>query len=270
MNLIKKIALLFFVFLLNSCGSLEKAKERIAESKERIFETKTDRIIQKKQKRFYSSIGFALVYEEDLFKQGIIDKILNNDKIVAMHSSLKPNALVTIINPENSKIVVTKISENANYPMIFNIVVSKKIATILELDVDNPYVEIYENKKNETFIAKKSNTLDEEKKVAEKAPVSEVKMDGLSKEKSVVKKKLYKKSNFVLVVADFYYQDSANNLKQHLVKQTQIVNFSVKKITNNKYRLSAGPFKNFTALKSIYISLNNLGFEDLTIFKEYQ
>ena len=39
------------------------------------------------------------------------------------------------------------------------------------------------------------------------------------------------------------------------------------KITDTKYRLSVGPFKNFNALKSIYISLNNLGFEGINIYR---
>ena len=30
----------------------------------------------------------------------------------------------------------------------------------------------------------------------------------------------------------------------------------------------SGPFKNFNALKSIYISLNNLGFEGINIYRE--
>ena len=47
-----------------------------------------------------------------------------------------------------------------------------------------------------------------------------------------------------------------------------INNISVKKINNNKYRLLVGPFKNFNALKNTYISLNNLGFEELNIYKE--
>jgi len=50
--------------------------------------------------------------------------------------------------------------------------------------------------------------------------------------------------------------------------KTKINKFSVKKINANKYRLSVGPFKNFSALKSIYISLSNLGFEDLNVYKE--
>ena len=95
---------------------------------------------------------------------------------------------VKIINPENSKIIDTKIFKKANYPNIFKAVVSKKIASILELDADNPYIEIIETKKNKTFIAKEGNTFEEEKNVAGKAPVNEIKMDDLTKKDSKVEK----------------------------------------------------------------------------------
>ena len=95
-------------------------------------------------------------------------------------------------------------------------------------------------------------------------------MDDLSEVQTETKKKSEKKMDFVLVVADFYYGNSAENLKRELIKKTKINKFSVKKINDNKYRLSVGPFKNFNALKTIYISLNNLGFEDLNIYREYK
>ena len=100
-----------------------------------------------------------------------------------MHDFLKKNTLIKIINPLNSKTVETKIYNNSKYPKIFNIVISQKIASILELDINNPYIEIIEVKKNKTFVAKEGNIFDEEKNVAEKAPISEVKMDNLTKEK---------------------------------------------------------------------------------------
>ena len=93
-------------------------------------------------------------------------------------------------------------------------------------------------------------------------------MDELSEEQFDSKKKLVKQNNFVLVISDFYYYDSAKNLKDELMKSTQTNKFSVKRINDNQYRLLVGPFKNFNALKSIYISLNNLGFEDLNIYRE--
>ena len=137
----------------------------------------------------------------------------------------------------------------------------------MELDVDNPYIEIIETKKNKTFIAKEGNTFEEEKNVAEKVPVNEIKMDDKTKKDYKVEKGEVKK-NFILVISDFYYIDSANILKEDLLKKININNISVKKINNNKYRLLVGPFENFNALKNTYISLNKLGFVSLNIYKE--
>ena len=223
---------------------------------------------QTKEKQYYSSSGFALIYEDDLYKQKVIDKKINNEDIRVMHSFLKINTPIKIINPINSKIIETKIYRKASYPKIFNSVISKKIATILELDLNNPYVEIIETKKNKTFIAKKSNTFEEEKNVVEKAPVNEIKMNDLTNKTLEVEKKILKDNSFILVINEFYYEDSANNLKKELIKKTNMNNISVKKINNKKYRLLVGPFKNFNALKTAYISLNNLGFEDLNIYKD--
>ena len=261
MNFAKKIILLSFILLFGACANY-----------------KTEKTKQIKEKKLYSSKGFALIYDGELFEQGGVDKKLNNNKIIdnrlnhenilAMHSTLRKNTLIIIINPVNSKSIETKIFKKTNYPNIFNIVLSKKISTILELDIDDPYVEIFEIKKNKTFIAKESNTFEEEKKVAESAPIDEITMDDLTKEGPVVRKKIDKKKNYVIVISDFYYIDSAYDLKNELVKKTQIDNFAIKKINDNQYRLSAGPFKNFNSLRTIYISLNNLGFEELNVYKD--
>ena len=251
MNLTKRIILLIIVVLLGACANY-----------------KTDKATQPKERVFYSSKGFALIYSVSLFEKGVIDKKLDNEKIIVMHSTLKKNTPIKIINPDTSKFVETKIFRKTNYPKIFNIVISEKIATILELDVDNPYVEIFEVKKNETFIAKESNTFEEEKQVAETAPVDKVKMNDISEEQKDLKKILDKDNNFLLVIADFYYYNFAKNLKDELIKQTQINKFLIKKIGANKYRLLVGPFKSFNALKNTYISLNNLGFEGINIYRE--
>ena len=223
---------------------------------------------QSKEKQYYSSSGFALIYDDSLYQQKVIDKKINNEDIRVMHSFLKINTPIKIINPINSKIIETKIYRKSSYPKIFNSVISKKIATILELDLNNPYVEIIETKKNKTFIAKKSNTFEEEKNVVEKAPVNEIEMNDLTNITHEVEKKILKDNSFILVINEFYYEDSANNLKKELIKKTNMNNISVKKINNKKFRLLVGPFKNFNALKTSYISLNNLGFEDLNIYKD--
>ena len=223
---------------------------------------------KKDEKQYFTSSGFALIYDEDLYAKKIINKKINNQNLEIMHHILKKNSIVKIINPVNMKTIETKVFKQANYPKIFNVVISEKIASILELDKNNPYVEMVELKKNKTFVAKESDMFEEEKKVAEKAPVNEIKMNDLSIEKSKIEKNILKEKIFILVINDFYYKESADNLKKKLIEKTNMDNMSVKKINNNKYRLLAGPFKNFNTLKTTYISLNNLGFEGLNVYKD--
>ena len=224
--------------------------------------------VNKKEKKYHSSSGFALIYNDNLFVEKIINKKINNYDFVVMHNLLNVNTPVRVSNPENSKFFETKILKKAKYPKIFNVVISSRLASFLDLDYENPYVEIQEIKKNKTFIAKEVSIFQEEKNVAQKVPVDEIKMDDLTDEKSINEAKITSDGSFVLIVSDFYYENSANNLKVDLEKRTNMNNIFVKKINNNKYRLSIGPFKNFNALKNSYISLNNLGFEDLNIYKE--
>ena len=250
MNL-KKIILIFaYVISLYSCADYN-----------------VNKVKHKKVKQYYSSSGFALIYEDNLYTQKILNKKINNEDIKVMHNLLQTNTAIRIINPANLKVIETKIYKKTDYPKIFTIVVSEKIASILELDLDNPFVEVTEVKKNKTFVAKKSNTYEEEKNVAEKAPVDKVKMDKLINNEDETKKKVFKDNNFIILINDFYYEDSAINLKNELSKKTRFINILVRKISNNKYRLFVGPFKNFNALKTTYISLNNLGFDDLSIYK---
>jgi len=239
---------LLFVFFLSSCAEYNT--------------------VQKKEKIYYSSTGFALIYDEHLYEQKIVDKKLNKKNQVFMHSIIKRNSPIKIINPLNSKFIESKVYKNANFPKIFNIVISKDVATILELDLNNPYVEIIEMKKNKTFIAKEGSIFDEEKNVANTVPVNEVKMNDLTKTKTEPKNEIKKNFFFILVISDFYYEDTANNLKKELINKTKMNNISIKKINNKKYRLFVGPFTNFNALKTSYISLNKLGFENLNVYKE--
>ncbi len=242
--------MLGLLFYLSSCAEISQTKK-----------------IKYKDKIYYSSIGFALIYDENIFNNKIIRKKFQDNEIYVMHNFLKKNTPITITNPDNGEILKTIVNKKANYPKIFNIVISDKIATDLGLDVNNPYVEVIEHKKNKTFIAKEGSIFEEEKNVADKAPVEKIKMDTINEGENNNKLKLETKKSFVLVISDFYYIDSANNLKNDILNKTSIKNISVKKINNNKYRLLVGPFKNFNALKNTYISLNNLGFEDLNVYR---
>ena len=248
---INKIHILFIFIFLYSCAGYEKNKS-----------AKDDKKI------YYSSSGFALIYEDFLYENKTISKKINNEHILILHSTLKNYTPVRITNLKNSKSLETKVYKKANYPKIFSVVVTKKIASILDLDIENPFVEIIEIKKNKKFIAKEGNIFDEEKKIANTAPVDEIEMDDLSASEIKENREVPKKEKFMIVVSDFYYKDSAVSLKNDLSKKILLSNIFIKKINNKKYRLLIGPFKNFNALKTTYISLNNLGFESLNIYNE--
>jgi len=176
--------LLIFVFFLSACvnGAYQSNKAAIEE-------TSTEK-------------GFVLIYEESLKKDKILRKKIENDELQVIHNKIKKNSFIDIFNPINSKSLKAKVIAKDNYPNIYRLVVSKKIAEILELDLNNPYVEFSEIKKNKTFIAKKSETFQEEREVAEKAPVKEVLVADLSKNK---KSKKIKKNNtkFYILISDF-------------------------------------------------------------------
>ena len=68
MNL-KKISILFIVnIVLYSCA---------------------DYRIEKKEKLYYSSSGFALIYENNLYLQKVVNKKINNEDLSVMHNLLK-------------------------------------------------------------------------------------------------------------------------------------------------------------------------------------
>ena len=230
-------------------------------------ENSLNKKIIEKEKKYYSSSGFALIYDEASYEDNIVNKKIKNEKVVVLHNFLKKNTLIRITNPDTLISIETKINSNAKYSNIFNIVISKKIAATLKLDKNNPFVEVVELKKNKKFKAKKGEMFDEEKNVAEKAPINDVQMDDLSIENLQTQTKSKKKSIFNIIVSDFYFLESAISLKKELISKTNIDNFVIKKINDKKYRLSVGPFKNFNSLKSTYISLNNLGFNNLNIYK---
>ena len=244
--------LIFFIFIcLYSCAGYENNKA-----------LKVD------NKIYHTSSGFALVYEDSLYEDKTVNKKINSNDILVLHTTLKTNTPIRITNLSNSKYIDTKIYKRANYHKIFNVVISKKVASLLELDSENPLVEIIELKKNRTFIAKDGNTFEEEKNVAGKAPVDEIKMNDLTIEETQKSENKPERRKFILVISDFYYEDSALELKSDLIKKTKLNNISIKKINDNKYRLLVGPFENFNALKTTYISLNNLGFESLNVYNE--
>ena len=212
----------------------------------------------------YLSKGFALIYEDSIFERKIVNKKLNNDQNYVLHSFLKNNTLVGISNPFNSKSLTAKVRKTYKYPSIYNIVITKKMADNLDLDINNPYVEVFTIKKNDKFIAKEASIFEEEKNVANKAPVTSININDLSVStpKIEVKKN---KPTYIINIAEFYFFESAETIKNRFKKEANLENIKIKKISKNKFTVYFGPYTSLASIKETYFSLNELGFENLDV-----
>jgi len=220
--------------------------------------------------REYTNQGFALIYDENLFNKKSISKKLDNRGLFIFHTKIRKNSFVKITNPENTKTVIAQvISNKAIFSNFYNSVITKRIVDELLLDENEPYVELSLISNESTFVAKKAKTFDEEKKVAQKAPVDGITIDNLG---TVEKKELPKtsQSNFLysIKIADFYYKDSAENMIQRIKDETKITNPIIKKLSQTKYRVLLGPFNDIKKIQESFDEIEKLNFENLKIIKD--
>ena len=143
----------------------------------------------------YKNIGFTLIYNENLD----IKKKLDNRSLTIFHKSLKNKSSVKITNPENGKTLIAQVKSNkVKFSEFYNSVVSLRIAETLDIDFDEPYVEIVLITNGSAFIAKKTKTFEQEKQVAEKAPIDGIQISDLNNSKS--------KKNKLIKIKIFYIQ----------------------------------------------------------------
>ncbi len=217
------------------------------------------------KKSSYTASGFAYVYNENDFLNKIISKKLDNNELLLGHNRLRVGTIVKISNPENKKSVTLKITKKVNYPDFYTILMTESLFQKLKLNTESPFVEIQEIKKNKSFVAGKATTFNEERKVSNKAPIMNVKIDNISKNK---KSKKVRKPTFTIIIAEFYSIESAKNLKKKLndiAFNSTNKKLLVKKKKKNSFELVLGPYKAVNSLKNDYIALKDYGFEELEI-----
>ena len=212
----------------------------------------------------YKNSGFALVYNDQL-KLSKIDQ----RSLTIFHQNLKKKSYVKITNPVNGKSLIAEVKSNrVNFSPFYNSIITERIANDLELNPTEPYVSIILISKNSTFVAKKSKTFDEEKKVAEKAPIDGIKISNLNKnEKNKKVSKKNQRFSYSIKIADFYYKKSAQNMIKKIKKEVQFTNFKIIQISKTNYRLILGPFNDIKSLKDTFEKINSLYFENLEILK---
>ena len=215
----------------------------------------------------YSNKGFALVYNEDLYNQKIVDKRIEERSLIIFQKNLKVKTSVKITNILNNKSLIATVGKNAEYPSFNNAVVSLRIAQELELDIDQPYVEILEILENSVFVAKKSKTYDEEKNVAIKAPVNDISINDLNVIDIKIEKNNNIKFSYIIKIAEFYFKDTALLMSNRIIDGSAIKNPKIKKISDKKYRVYLGPFNNINTLQKSYNDISILEFENIEIIK---
>ncbi len=222
------------------------------------------------QKDFrYSNKGFTLIFDETHFKNKTVSKKIDNRSLLIYHKTLKKNSSVKIENLKNNKTLIAKVKSNGvDFPFFFNSVVSKRISEDLELDENEPYIEITLILDNSSFVAKKSKTFDEEKNVAEKAPIDGITINDLNKTKNKKFEKKNKNFSYSIKVADFYYENSALKMIKKIENQTTIKKKQIKMLSKTNFRVVLGPFNDIISLKDSFNEMVKIGFENIEIIND--
>ena len=216
----------------------------------------------------FSNNGFALIYNDKLYNDKIISKKMDERDLIIFQRNLRKGTSVKITNPFNSKTIIAKVGKKANYPSFNNSVVSIRISKELEIDINEPYIFIEEIRDNASFIAKKAKTFEEEKKVADKAPVDSISVNDLNDtDEKKIKKKINNEFKYVIKIADFYYLDTAKQMVKRIKSELNIKKTDINKINENKFRVFTGPYLSLKALQKAYNSIETLGFENIELIK---
>ena len=137
----------------------------------------------------------------------------------------------------------------------------------IELDIKEPYIEIEAIPEDSLFVAKKTKTFYEEKKVAIKVPVNNISIDNLNNKKKKKKKYTSQKFSYSIKVADFYFNETAVLMVERINLETDIKKSNIKKISNGNYRVYLGPYSNIYSLQKSYNDIKILDFENIEIIR---
>jgi len=216
----------------------------------------------------FTSKGFALLFTEELKKNKIVNKEIESRSLLIFQKNLKKSTNVKITNLINNKSILAKVGSNSKYPNFYNSVISKRIFDELDLNLNEPYVEITTVSVNSTFLAKKTKMYEEEKEVADKAPVDSISISDLSLNKKKIKKSNEKDNfNYIIKLADFYYENTAKMMQKRIKDELNLNNSRVIKISNTSFRVYFGPFDNLKSLKKAFDDINPLNFENIEVIK---
>ena len=116
----------------------------------------------------FSNKGFTLVFNDDLKKQKLISRKIDERSLIIFQKNLKKDTKVKITNLLNNKSILATVGRNSKYPNFYNSVISKRIFDELELFSSEPYVEIVLFQQTQHFWLKKQKCMKKKKKLQTK------------------------------------------------------------------------------------------------------
>ena len=245
-----KIIVIFLILLTSCVNNTEKQRSEILSI----------------NNKFYNS-GFTLIYDDNLYFEKIINKKMDDRGLIIFQKNLKKGTSVKLFNPINNKSLIAQVGRNSIYPNFNNSVVSKRIASELELSLEEPYIIIEEIIHNSAFIAKKTKMFEEEKKVANKAPVDKITVNDLNQSSKKKTNTNSQKFNYFIKIADFYFIDSAKIMRNRIINESTIKNVYIRELSKNKFRVILGPYLDLKSLQKEYNKLEKFNFENIEIIK---
>jgi len=219
----------------------------------------------------YTNIGFALVSNIELKNNKVISNTIDDRALIIFQRNLKKDTKVKITNLINDKYIIAHVGSHAKYPKFYNSVISKRIFDELEMFNEEPYIKINEVDELTTFLAKKAKTYKEERNVADKAPVEGISIKDLSNNNINLEKeskKFNRAFNYIIKIADFYFEDSAEQMQKRIIEETDVKDVIIENVSKNTYRVYLGPFTKLDSLKKAFNDINQINFENIEILRK--
>jgi len=230
-------------------------------------------LVDKKEKQeliniVYSNKGFALIFDKD--DDYFFESKLDNASLNILSPNLPNGTPVRITNIINGRSLITVVKKKTVLPIYYNSVITNRIVSELSINPNEPYIFIETINSNNLYVANDVKTFEEEKEVANKAPVEDIVVQSISLESEIKESKnenFVTNFNYIIKFADFYFEDSAIMLKNRLFEEYNIKNILIKKLSQNNFRVYKGPYKDFEKLKKGFHNIENLEFDSIEIIK---
>mgnify|MGYP001219638133 CR=1 FL=1 len=192
----------------------------------------------------YSCSSNYSIYEKKGFA-----KIIKNDNII---SSFPKGTILRITNIKNKESMVITTNEKSKNLGSRVITLPDSILKELKLSKNLPLIHMQSLRKNKIYIAKKTKTYEQEKRVNKKIKIEKINVMNLSEEKK-------NNDKIYLSFGPFFNKTYANQMYKVLNLKIDNRNLIFKDYKDDNYIISIGPLNNLKEYDKIYLKLGKIG-----------